>query len=199
MLLRESRLEGMRVLMVTSAESGEGKTTLASQLATSLAQAGRRTLLVDGDLRQPVLHQLLEAPQQPGLTEALLGEVPIEAALRPTAVDGLSFLPAGEWDAQVVKALAGEGLPKMLDQLREQFDLILIDSHPVLEATDALMIGQHVDAALLSLLREVSQVPHAQAAMQQLNNMGIRVLGAVVNGVRPGNASAKNRKTMKAV
>lgn len=197
MLLRESRLDGVRVVLVTSAESGEGKTTLAGQLAISLAQAGQRTLLIDGDLRRPRLQELFETPLQPGLTEVLLGEVALDAALRQTSIEGLSFLPAGEWDSDVVKALAGDALPETIARLREQFSLILIDSHPLLETTDSLLIGQHVDAALLSLLRDVSQVPRTQAAIQQLANMGIRLLGAVVNGIRPGDAMVRGRTTMK--
>jgi succinoglycan biosynthesis transport protein ExoP len=196
MLLREARLQDTHAVMVTSADTGEGKTTLAGQLATSLAQAGQKTLLVDGDLRAPTLHQLFETTAQPGLTEVLLGEVALEDAVRPTSIDGLSFLPAGEWDGDVVKALAGEGMSQMIERLKQQFDLILIDSHPVLETTDSLLLGQHVDAVLLSLLREVSQVPRAQAAIQELGNMGIRVLGAVVNGIRSGDAIVRGRTTM---
>lgn len=193
-LLRESRLGELRTVMVTSADAGEGKTTLAGQIATSLAQAGQRTLLVDGNLRAPKLHQLFETTLQPGLTEVLLGELALEQALRTTSIDGLSFLPAGEWDNDVGKALAGSGLSKMMERLKEQFDLILVDSHPVLDSSDSLLIGQHVDAALFSLLRDVSQVPRTQAAIQQLATMGIPVLGAVVNGV--DDANVRNRKTM---
>lgn len=196
LLLREARLMGTHAVMITSADTGEGKTTLAGQLATSLAQAGQRTLLVDGDLRGPTLHQLFETAAQPGLTEVLLGEVALEDAVRPTSIEHLSFLPAGEWDNGVVKALAGDAMPQVIERLKQQFDLILIDSHPVLETTDSLLIGQHVDAALLSLLREVSQVPRVQAAIQQLGNMGIRVLGAVVNGVRSGDGIVRGRATM---
>ena len=117
--------------------------------------------------------------------------------MRPTSIDGLSFLPAGDRDNAVVKALAGDAMPQVIERLKEQFDLILIDSHPVLETTDSLLIGQHVDAALLSLLREVSQVPRAQAAIQECSaTWAFACSGAVVNGIRSGDAIVRGRTTM---
>src|SRR5262249_56521264 len=95
MLLRDASVEATRVVMVTSAVAGEGKTTLASNLATSLARAGRKTLLVDCDLRCPAAHQLFEQTLQPGLSEGLLHEVHLAEAIRPTTpAQGLWLLPA---------------------------------------------------------------------------------------------------------
>jgi succinoglycan biosynthesis transport protein ExoP len=183
LLLRDASLESTRVVMVTSAVDGEGKTTLASHLAGSLARAGRRTLLVDCDLRCPAVHQLFELPMQPGFSEALLGEIGLDDVVQETPIDGLWIIAAGQWDREVVQALAKEGVEALFERLKEQFDFVIVDSHPVLDATDSLLIGQHVDAVLLSLLRDVSQVPRVYAAGQRLTNLGIRVLGAVVNGM----------------
>jgi capsular exopolysaccharide synthesis family protein len=185
-LLRHASVADLRAVMVTSATSGEGKTTLAGHLAVSLARAGRRTLLVDCDLRRPAAHQLFEQSLQPGLSEVLLKEIELSGAVRPTtAMENLWLLPAGQWDREVLKALAQEGLRQAFDQLRDQFDFIVVDSSPVLAATDSLLVGQHVDAVILSLLRGVSQVPPVNAAAQRLSSLGIRVLGAVVNGLSP--------------
>ncbi|HEV3204400.1 MAG TPA: CpsD/CapB family tyrosine-protein kinase, partial [Gemmataceae bacterium] len=185
-LLRDANVAGTRIVMVTSAMNGEGKTTLAGHLAASLARAGRRTLLVDCDLRTPAAHQMLEQSLQPGLSEVLLEEIALANAVRPaTAVEGLWLLPAGQWDREVLQALAQDGTQRIFDQLREEFDFIIVDSHPVLEAADSLLVGQHVDAVILSLLQDKSQVPPVQAAAQRLTSLGIRVLGAVVNGVGP--------------
>jgi capsular exopolysaccharide synthesis family protein len=189
-LLRDARVEATRVIMVTSAVPGEGKTTLAGNLATSLARAGRKTLLVDGDLRCPAGHQLFEQTLQPGLSEVLLGEVELAGALRPTtAAQGLSLLPAGQWDREVIQALARADVQQLFERLRAEFDFIILDAHPVLPAADALLLGQHADAVLLSLMRDVSRLPQVHAAAQRLANLGIRILGAVVNGV-PGDAYA---------
>src|SRR5262249_48661248 len=157
LLLREAHVEGTRVVMVSSADSGEGKTTLASHLASSLARAGRRTLLIDCDLRRPAAHQLFELPVQPGFSEALLGEVHIAEATLTTPVSGLWLIPAGEWDWEVIQALAREEVRQLFDKLRNEYDFVVLDSHPVLEAADALLVRQHADAVILAVMRDVSR------------------------------------------
>ncbi|MHB1423535.1 MAG: polysaccharide biosynthesis tyrosine autokinase [Gemmataceae bacterium] len=189
-LLRDADDEHTRVVMVTSATHGEGKTTVASHLASSLARAGRKTLLIDGDLRRPSAHQLFELPMHPGLSEVLLSEVELTDAVQATTLDGLSFMAAGQWDREVLHALARDGVEGIFEKLEEEFDFIVIDSHPLLSATDSLLIGQRVDAVILSVLREVSQMPRVYAASQRLSTLGIRVLGAVVNGADPEEALA---------
>jgi capsular exopolysaccharide synthesis family protein len=189
-LLHEAGTNATRVVMVTSATAGEGKTTLASHLATSLARAGRKTLLIDGDLRRPTVHELFEAPMQPGLSEVLLGEVEATEACQDTNLETLAIVPAGQWDREVLQALAGDSLEGALEKLQQEFDFIVIDSHPVLPATDSLLIGRQADAVILSVRREVSQMPKVYAAAQRLTGLGIRVLGAVVNGTDPEEALA---------
>ena len=182
-LLHEANARSTRIVMVTSAGHGEGKTTLAAALASSLARAGRKTLLLDGDLRRPTVHELFELPMQPGFSEVLLGEVEVAEAAQETHQENLSVIPAGQWDREVLLALSRDGLEGIFERLGEEFDFILIDSHPVLAATDSLLIGRHVDAVILSVLREVSQMPRVYAAQQQLTGLGIRVMGAVVSGI----------------
>ncbi len=189
-LLRDADDVHTRVVMVTSATQGEGKTTVASHLASSLARAGRKTLLLDGDLRRPSAHQLFELSMHPGFSEVLLNEVELTDAVQQTTLEGLSFMGAGQWDREVLHALARDGVEGIFEKLQEEFDFIVIDSHPVLAATDSLLIGQRVDAVILSVLREVSQMPRVYAASQRLTTLGIRVLGAVVNGADPEEALA---------
>jgi len=183
-LLRDAALDGTRGIMVTSAVEGEAKTTLASHLAGSLARGGRKTLLIDCDLRRPTLQRMFDVPLQPGFSEALLGEIDLEEAIRETE-SGLFVLAAGQWDREVLRVLAKDGLKNLLEPLRARFDFIVIDSHPVLAAADSLLIGQYVDAVLISLLRDRSQLHVVYAACERLAGLGIRVLGAVVNGVDP--------------
>jgi succinoglycan biosynthesis transport protein ExoP len=189
-LLRDADDTHTRVVMVTSATHGEGKTTVACHLASSLARAGRKTLLLDGDLRRPSAHQLFELSMHPGFSEVLLSEVELTDAVQATTLEGLSFMAAGQWDREVLHALARDGVEGIFEKLQEEFDFIVIDSHPVLAATDSLLIGQRVDAVILSVLREVSQMPRVYAASQRLTTLGIRVLGAVVNGADPEEALA---------
>jgi succinoglycan biosynthesis transport protein ExoP len=184
-LLHEAQARSTRLVMVTSATSGEGKTTLAAALAASLARAGRKTLLLDGDLRRPAAHDLFEVAPQPGLSEVLLGEIEVAEVAVETAQENLFVVPAGQWDREVLHALARDGLEGVFEKLADEFDFILIDSHPVLAANDSLLIGRQVDAVLLSVLREVSEMPRVYAAAQQLEAVGARVLGAVVNASDP--------------
>src|SRR5262249_7327124 len=182
LLLHDASVEAARVVMVTSAAPGEGKTTLACSLADSLARAGRKTLLIDCDLRAPAAHQMFELPLQPGFSEILLGEIDAADAIQPSPVPGLSVVTAGQWDREVLRALAREGTQEIFEKLREEYEFIVVHSHPVLAATASLLLGQHVDAVLLSILRDVSRSPRVYTASQRLATLGVRVLGAVVNG-----------------
>lgn len=183
LLLHQGNVNGMKILMVTSADTGEGKTLLSSHLAGSLARAGKRTLLIDADLRFPGVHGLFDLPPEPGLCDILVGEADTVDTVQPTTLDGLHVLPAGTCDRDVLQALARDGMQDVLGKLKDEFDHIIIDSHAVLGATDALLVGQHVDAAILTVLRDVSHMPHVQAASQRLTDVGIAVLGAIVNGL----------------
>ena len=183
MLLHAGRAETLRVVMVGSAVSGEGKTSLACHLAASLARGGRRTLLVDGDMRNPAAHQLFGLTAGPGFSELLRGEVEPAQVVQNTSLENLSFLAAGVCDRQALQALAQEGiLRNVLAELKEQYDFVIIDVSPILPVADALLIGEHADAVLLSVLRNVSRLPAVHAAQQRLAALGIRVLGAVVIG-----------------
>jgi capsular exopolysaccharide synthesis family protein len=190
-LLHAASSEGLRVVMVTSAGGGEGKTSLASHLAVSLARSWRKTLLIDCDLRHPAAHAQFEVPLEPGFSEGLRGEVGFEDVVRPTPVSRLWMIPAGHWDSHAIQALAQEGLGAVFSRLREQYDFIVIDACPVLPVADALLIGQHADGVLLSVLRDVSRMPAVQAAQQRLAPLGIRLLGAVVIGEGADSYGAK--------
>jgi capsular exopolysaccharide synthesis family protein len=184
MVLHASRTEPLQVLMVASALKGEGKTSLACHLATSLARARRRTLLVDCDLRSPAVHRMFDVLSQPGICEVLRGEAPLAEAVQPTVAAGLSVLPAGRCDSQALQALAHGRLETILEELKPQYDYIIVDTAPVLPVADTLQISQHVDAVLFSVLRDVSRLPKVYAAYERLALLGVRMLGAVVAGAR---------------
>jgi capsular exopolysaccharide synthesis family protein len=180
------------LLMIASACSGEGKTTLAGHLAASLARAGCRTLLVDCDLRSPYLHRLFDLSRTPGMCEVLTGTTRAEEAVHPTSVERLSFLPAGEYSEEAATALAQGALHEVFQQLRGDFDFIIIDSSPVLAVPDALMIGKNVDGVVFSIRPGVSQAPLVYAAYERFQELGLPFVGAVVNGVADRSAYANN-------
>lgn len=183
-LLHAAHADSLRVVMVTSAVKGEGKTSLACHLATSIARAGRRTLLVDCDLRCPASHRLFDLAAGPGLCDLLRGEADVADLVQETPADGLSLIPAGRCDPLALQALARDGLRALFDDLRGRYDFIIVDSAPVLPVSDSLLIGQSVDAVLFSVLREVSRLPMVYAAYERLAELGVKMLGAVVTGVQ---------------
>ncbi len=183
MLLHAARADSLRVVMITSASAGEGKTTLACHLTASLARAGRRTLLVDCDLRRPSAHRLFDQPAGPGVSELLRGEVSLDDVIRSTAAADLHMIPAGACDAQAVQALAQGGLQEIFDAIRARYDFVIVDSAPVLPVVDSLIISQHTDAVIFSILRDVSRIPSVQDARDRLAALGVRILGAVVSGM----------------
>ena len=183
-ILHQARNEALHVVMVTSAQSGEGKTTLATQLAASLARAWKRTLVIDADLRHPAAHALFEVPSEPGLAEVLRGEVEAVDAIRATSFSRLWVLPAGNGDAHAIQALAQDNIRTLFEQLKQQYDFIIIDTPPVLPVTDSLLIGQHVDGVVYAILRDVSRAPAIYAAQQKMAPLEIHTLGAVVLGTK---------------
>lgn len=185
MLLHTARTQSMQVVMVTSATQGEGKTSLASQLATSMATAGMRTLIVDCDLRNPSVQKLFELPLGPGVSEILRQEVDVADAVQATAVPNLWVVPAGHCSNATIAALAqGHPMETLFNRLRGQFDFIIVDSCPVLPVADALLIGQHVDGVVFSIMQDISQLPKVLTATEKMNQLNIPLVGAVVNGIK---------------
>jgi capsular exopolysaccharide synthesis family protein len=185
MLLHTARHQSMQVVMVTSATQGEGKTSLTSQLASSMATAGMRTLIVDCDLRNPSIHKLFDLNVSIGVSEVLCQEADVADAVQPTAVPNLWIIPAGQCSTRVITALAqGHPLETLFNRLRGQFDFIIVDSCPVLPVADALLIGQHVDGVVFSIMQDISQLPKVLVASEKLAQLNIPLVGAVVNGIR---------------
>lgn len=196
MLLHAAQTEGVRLIAVTSAVSGEGKTLTCSHLATSLARAGRNTLLIDADLRRPTLHRVFTLENQVGFSEVLRGEAGAATAIQHTPVPCLSIMTAGASDDRAIQALSQPVFDNVFQSLKEQFDFIIVDTPPVLLVADSQLISQRCDGVVFSILQNVSRLPQIYAAHERLSDLKIRVLGAVVNGaVRPfvGAASAYGR------
>ena len=181
-ILREAEEQPMKLLLISSATSGEGKTTLATQLALSLARLGRRTLLVDGDLRKPALDAVFQLPQEPGVSNVLLGTKSLADVVQATSAENLWLVAAGRWMPHGLQALSGAPIETMLDQMRQQYDFVVIDGSPILPVADARAIARRVDAVILSVLRDVSQIPQLQATWRILAALGVRNVGSVVTG-----------------
>ena len=132
MLIHAARSGSHRVVMIASALPGEGKTSLASHLATSLARSGQKTLLIDADLRCPSIHRLFDLTPNPGLSELLRGEVALDDVIVSTAVEELKVITAGQCDPQTLRILSQGGLGGLFARLKEQYDFVIVDSSPIL-------------------------------------------------------------------
>jgi len=186
-VISQTGREAPKVILVTSAVEHEGKTTFAAQLAASLARSGKRTLLLDGDLRHPNAHLALGLDLRAGLPELLRGEISPDEAVQPTAIDGLFAVTGGVCDYAAITALSRPETAALLKSLRDSFDHVVIDAGPVLAFADVLLLGQLSDLAIVATMRDVSRMPQVTSAVDRLRSVGIRVLGTVVNGVSDSN------------
>jgi polysaccharide biosynthesis transport protein len=180
-----AELEKGRSVLITSAIGGEGKTTLAAQLAARCGNAGMSTLLIDADLRRTSLCSLLDIPEGPGLSDALESDEPPPTDL-VVPVQGGTFhlLPAGTPVTDSSRVLQNRKLGLLIAQFRQLYDLVIIDSPPVLPVPDALILGRWVDGAVLAVRYDISRFPQVERARRQLDGAGIAVLGTVINGMK---------------
>ena len=181
-VLHKAEIGQCRVIMVSSATGGEGKTTLATQLATSLARTKRRVVLVDFDLRRPAFNGVFGVPLEPGVCELLRHQNTVAELVHPSGTENLDVITAGRWDRQALASLSNGCAGAMFQELRDAYDFVVIDTSPLLPVADARFVSQHVDAVVLSVLRDVSQAPKIQAACEILAAFGVSSVEAVVTG-----------------
>jgi succinoglycan biosynthesis transport protein ExoP len=175
--------EPFRILLVSSASPSEGKTTVASNLAIAMAQAGQKTLLLDADLRKPRIHRIFGKSNDAGLTVALLDRSILTDELVATDVPNLSVLPAGPIPPNPAELLQSEKFAGLLAELRERYDRIVIDSPPVGPVTDAAVLTTQVDGTVLVVRAFRTHRDVVANAKRTLQAVGGRVVGAVLNAV----------------
>jgi capsular exopolysaccharide synthesis family protein len=181
-------------MVISSAEPGDGKTTVMANLAVSFVQSGKKTLLIDADLRRPGLTNLMGMKGQSGLTDLLSGAGPVpECAsqlVRQTDLAGFDFLPAGPRRPNPAELLNGSRLADLLAWAESIYDQILIDSPPALAASDASIIGRLVDGVVLVVQPRKNQRRLVLRAAESFTSLGVNLLGVVVNRVTADKADA---------
>ncbi len=173
----------VQLLAMTSPGPGEGKSTTASNLALALAAGGSRTLLMDADLRRPLLHRAFGLVHDPGLTDVLIGSTPAREAIRPEVAPKLDVLPAGSSPPNPSELLGSDAMHTLLGEMRREYDYIVVDTPPVLPVTDATVIATIADAIILTIRSGETEELPAQRAMEQLRRVNARIAGVVLNGV----------------
>jgi capsular exopolysaccharide synthesis family protein len=173
-----------KVLSITSTTAGEGKTTLASNLAIAFAQAGAKVLLVDADMRHPALQKTFGIDKEPGLAEFLDGKYSWQDAVRESAVEGLSLLPCGSGGNRSAELLESPRLRDFLEAARDKYDVVILDTPPVLGVADSTVLSNLSDATLFVIQASRNPKWLVKRARMELEAAGARIAGAILNRVR---------------
>ncbi|HMM44348.1 MAG TPA: polysaccharide biosynthesis tyrosine autokinase [Candidatus Macondimonas sp.] len=182
--------KGSNVVAVTSSAPESGKTFLCANLAHLLGESGQRVLLIDGDLRRGRLHQLTGSERQPGLSEVLTRRATLDGAVRPLVAGKVDLLTTGQLPPNSSELLMSKGFSELIQSVRQWYDVILIDSPPVLAVADAGVIATHAGAVFL-VVRAVRQtLDEVDATIRQLRNYQVQVTGAVFNAYDPKGQSS---------
>jgi capsular exopolysaccharide synthesis family protein len=169
----------LRTLVVTSPAPNEGKSTTVSNLAVTMAQSGRRTILVDCDLRRPTLHELFNLPISPGLTNLVLDEVS-DPPLQQTGIENLWLLSSGPTPPNPADMLGTNRVDQVIASLLDRADFILFDAPPVMAASDAAILGAKSDGVLLIIRAGKTRRDQSQRAMELLERAKVRVVGVAL-------------------
>lgn len=173
------------MLMISAPSPGVGKTFVCANLAVTIAQAGQRVLLVDADMRRGTLHQALGTRMENGLSELLAGQIDAVTAVRKVpGAENLSLISRGAVPPNPSELLMHPRFPQLLDMLSAQYDIVVIDTPPVLAVTDAAVIGHHVGTCLMVVRWGLNQQREIALAKQRLEQNGVEVRGAIFNAVQ---------------
>lgn len=175
----------LHTMAITSANSNEGKSVIAANLAVVMAQAGLSVVLVDADMRKPKQHHIFELSRGPGLSDALYNESfeGLEMLLQPTAVPNLQLLTAGRKAPNPAELLGSRRMQQLLATLREQVDFVLLDTPPILAVSDSQVIGTQIDGSMLILDTQKTTRKMARMAVEALDQVNARLLGVTINRI----------------
>ncbi len=177
------------MLMITAPSPGVGKTFVCANLAVTMAQAGQRVLLIDADMRRGTLHHAMGTRSEGGLSELISGQIPLETALRRVAgAENLSFISRGDVPPNPSELLMHPNFGELLEQLAPLYDIVVIDTPPVLAVTDAAVIGHQAGTCLMVVRFGLNQQREIALAKQRLEQNGVEIKGAIFNGVQKRNA-----------
>lgn len=173
-----------KIILVTGAGAGDGKTTVSTNLAISLAQAGEKVLLIDADLRKPHCHHELSLSNRRGLTNVLAESEDPSSVIQETQVPGLSVITSGPIPPNPAELLDGPGFDRLLATVRTQYDHVIVDSPPAGLLADASIMASKVDGIILVVVSGVTRIEVIQEVKESLELARGKILGVVLNKVR---------------
>ena len=168
------------IFVVTSPTANNGKTINSANLAISFAQMGKKTLIIDADMRNPSLHKLFSLHSKNGLSEILAG-LTDNISVSKTDVDNLSILTAGKIPPNPTELLASDRMDKLLGFVREHYDCVFIDTPPINIVTDATVFAQNTTGYIVIVKTDTTKVPEVKTAVQTLESIGSSILGFILN------------------
>jgi capsular exopolysaccharide synthesis family protein len=174
--------------LITSPTPSEGKTLTAGNLAITIARSEKKTLLVDCDLRRPSQHRLFAQPREPGLSDYLIATIEensemMNGLIRKTEVDNLYLVTCGQIPPNPITLFASERMKQLLKKWREEYDIILIDSPPILSVADTSILVSEVDTVIMVVQAGQTKRQSAQHAMEMLEKIGHEPFGIILNNV----------------
>ncbi|WP_438448541.1 CpsD/CapB family tyrosine-protein kinase [Gorillibacterium sp. sgz5001074] len=173
--------EAVQIIMLTSTQPGEGKSTTTANLALAYVQAGKRVLLIDADLRKPTIHKIFNRTNRVGLTSLLAGNRQIQELPMDSYIDNLDILTSGPIPPNPSELLASKKMKALLEELRNMYDMIIIDTPPAIAVTDANLLASHCDGVVLVIDSGKVKREQALRAKLGLEHAKARLLGVVLN------------------
>lgn len=174
--------ESYKTIVITSPEPGSGKSTISANLAVVYAQKGKRTLLIDGDMRKPTIHQIFNKKNHLGLSTALTEKVKLSDICQSTDLRGLFILTSEIVPPNPTELLSSKKMCKVMEELKSYFDIILIDSPPATIVSDALVLSAQCDGVLLVVRNKITQKETCNQAIEQIKRINKPIIGVVFNG-----------------
>jgi capsular exopolysaccharide synthesis family protein len=177
--------ESHKAIQITSPEPSDGKTTLACNLAISIAQSGKQVLLIDADMRRPKVHRLFGVQENTrGLVTVLSGKDALEDALVGVPeVENLALLPSGPPPSNPAEILTSQAFENLIEACKARFDFVLVDTPPVLAVTDPTVVAPRVDGVIMAIRLDKNSRPKAVRAVETLSQINSKIIGIVVSGV----------------
>jgi len=168
-------------IMITSSGPREGKSSTVANLAVSMSQAGKSVIVVDADLRNPTQHKLFDLDNGQGLSVALVQDQDYQSYIKKTAVPGVMVLTGGPVPPNPAELVGSKRMKRLIEELSQEYDIVLIDTPPIIAVTDAAILAQEVDGVILVLASGEVNKEYAIRAKEQLDKVGAKILGAVLN------------------
>lgn len=173
----------LKALLVTSSMLSEGKSTISSLLAVTAARKGLKTIMIDSDLRRPVIHKLFKLERQHGIHEVLAEEVAAKSVIKKTSLSNLDIVTAGKISAHPAEVFNGPAIGRLIEEMKFYYDIIIVDSAPIIPVSDPLFVAQEVDGIVLVIKAGETQREVVQRAVDILNTNNFKLLGIILNNM----------------